>query len=76
MCVRDEIRTLANEYAQRLQKKIDERVEDMATDDKSHFLIYRVLGVADAEGHLIDAYQNKGRFIYRYAGSFLRFAMC
>ena len=74
MCVRDDIRTLANEHAQRLQEKIDERVEDMATDDKSHFLIYRVLGVTDAEGHLIDVYQNKGRFLYRYAGSFLESA--
>ena len=74
MCVRDDIRALANEYAQRLQARIDERVEDMATDDKSHFLIYRVLGVTDAEGHLIDVYQNKGRFLYRYAGSFLESA--
>lgn len=43
----------------------------MEEDDKSHFLIYQVLGVTDEEGELIDVYQNKGRFLYRYAGSFL-----
>lgn len=69
--VRDEIRALADEYAQLLKEKIDERIEDMDADDKSHFLVYRVLGVSDEEGHLIDVYQNKGRFLYRYAGSFL-----
>lgn len=45
--------------------------EEMKEDDKSHFLIYQVLGVTDEEGELIDVYQNKGRFLYRYAGSFL-----
>jgi hypothetical protein len=71
MNVRNEIRALADEYARLLKQKIDERVEDMDADDKSHFLIYQVLGVSDEEGHLIDVYQNKGRFLYRYAGSFL-----
>ena len=27
--------------------------------------------IADEEGRLIDIYQNKGRFLYKYAGSFL-----
>lgn len=71
MSVRDDIRTLADEYARLLKEKIDGRVEDMDEDDKSHFLIYQVLGVSDEEGHLIDVYQNKGRFLYRYAGGFL-----
>lgn len=71
MSVRDDIRALADEYARLLKEKIDERVEDMSEDDKSHFLIYQVLGVSDEEGHLIDVYQNKGRFLYRYAGAFL-----
>lgn len=71
MNVRDEIRALADEYARQLKEKIDERVGDMDADDKSHFLIYQVLGVSDEEGHLIDVYQNKGRFLYRYAGGFL-----
>ena len=46
----------------------------MTADDTSHFLIYQVLGVTDQEGHLIDLYQNKGRFLYRYAGAFLESA--
>ena len=71
MTVRDQIRALADEYALLLKQKIDERVEEMNADDQSHFLIYQVLGVSDQEGHLIDVYQNKGRFLYRYAGSFL-----
>ena len=71
MSIRDDIRALADEYARRLKEKIDERVGDMDADDKSHFLIYQVLGISDDEGHLIDVYQNKGRFLYRYAGGFL-----
>ncbi len=43
----------------------------METDDNSHYLLYRVLEITDAEGKLIDEYQNKGRFLYKYAGSFL-----
>lgn len=30
-----------------------------------------MLGISDNEGNLIDTYQNKGRFLYKYAGSFL-----
>jgi hypothetical protein len=43
----------------------------MRGDDISHYLIYRVLGISEREGQLIDVYQNKGRFLYKYAGSFL-----
>ena len=70
MAVEDEIRELANWHAEALKKKIDDRVEEMLQDDTSHFLIYRVLGVASEEGSLIDVYQNKGRLLYKYAGSF------
>jgi hypothetical protein len=66
-----DIRELANEYAKNLKSKIDGRVTDMEGDDKSHYLIYQVLGVSDKEGKLIDIYQNKGRFLYKYAGGFL-----
>jgi hypothetical protein len=52
-------------------KQIDSRLIEMDSDDDSHFLIYRVLGVSDEEGRLIDVYQNKGRFLYKYAGTFL-----
>ena len=71
MAVKEDIRSIAAEYATRLRKRIDQRVADMKADDTSHFLVYRVLGVTDDEGHLIDVYQNKGRFLYRYAGDFL-----
>lgn len=71
MSVRDDIRALADDYARQLKEKIDKRVGEMDADDKSHFLIYQVLGISDEEGHLIDVYQNKGRFLYRYAGGFL-----
>src|SRR5438876_982680 len=43
----------------------------MEEDDRSHVLIYQVLGISESEGKLIDVYQNKGRFLYKYAGSFL-----
>lgn len=71
MSIEDEIRTLANRYAEELKAKVCERVEEMKEDDTSHYLIYQVLGVTDEEGELIDIYQNKGRFLYKYAGSFL-----
>jgi len=71
MTVRDEIKALADRYANDLKARIDERVQEMDEDDTSHYLIYRVLGVTDREGRLIDVYQNKGRFLYRFAGSFL-----
>jgi len=65
------IRELADKYAKNLKDRMDKRVEEMEADDNSHYLIYQVLGVTDREGKLIDVYQNKGRFLYRYAGSFL-----
>ena len=68
------IRALALKYADDLKSKMDDRVVEMDADDTSHYLIYRVLGVSDAEGKLIDVYQNKGRFLYKYAGSFLESA--
>jgi AAA+ ATPase superfamily predicted ATPase len=69
--VHDEIKTLAFRYASELKAQVDARVADMKGDDTSHYLIYRVLGISTQEGELIDIYQNKGRFLYKYAGSFL-----
>jgi hypothetical protein len=66
-----EVRALALKYADELKSRMQGRVEEMEDDDTSHYLIYRVLGISDAEGKLIDVYQNKGRFLYKYAGSFL-----
>src|SRR5471032_688483 len=65
------IRALALKYADELKSKMEGRVAEMEEDDDSHYLIYQVLGISDAEGKLIDVYQNKGRFLYKYAGSFL-----
>ncbi|MEX0716438.1 MAG: ApaLI family restriction endonuclease [Planctomycetaceae bacterium] len=69
--IEEAIRLLARKYADRLKKAVDERLEEMRKDDRSHSLIYQVLGVGDEEGRLVDEYQNKGRFLYNYAGSFL-----
>ncbi len=71
MTTRENIRQLADQYAQRLNTAIEGRVAEMQGDELSHYLIYRVLGISEREGHLIDVYQNKGRFLYKYAGSFL-----
>jgi hypothetical protein len=69
--IEEAIRLLARGYADRLKKGIEKRLKEMEGDDRSHFLIYQVLGIGDREGRLVDEYQNKGRFLYKYAGSFL-----
>ncbi|MDE2635757.1 MAG: ApaLI family restriction endonuclease [Chloroflexota bacterium] len=74
MTIEDQIRDIASSYSNALQTKVQDRVAEMESDDKSHYLIYRVLGITLEEGNLIDVYQNKGRFLYRYAGSFLEHA--
>ena len=71
MTIEEKIRHLADTYATNLKAKVDARVEEMEADDNSHYLIYQVLGITTEEGRLIDVYQNKGRFLYKYAGSFL-----
>ena len=71
MPIEHELRALANTYSEKLDAQIDARVAEMEDDGQSHFLIYRVLGVTTKEGKMIDIYQNKGRFLYKYAGSFL-----
>lgn len=71
MPVKEEIRKLANSYSSALDKQIKLRKEEMKSDDVSHYLIYNVLGITNKDGQLIDEYQNVGRFLYKYAGSFL-----
>jgi hypothetical protein len=71
MTADSKIRELAQKYAGDLQMKVDSRMLEMQEDDNSHYLIYRVLGISFDEGNAIDLYQNKGRFLYRYAGTFL-----
>lgn len=73
--IEKQIRELASKYRERLDVKITKRKAEMEGDDKSHYLIYHVLGITVREGELIDLYQNKGRFLYRYAGAFLEEAV-
>jgi hypothetical protein len=65
------IKNLAEIYSANLKGKIEARTAEMNADDKAHYLIYRVLGITNKQGQLIDSYQNTGRFLYKYAGSFL-----
>ncbi|MBP6437661.1 MAG: ApaLI family restriction endonuclease [Paludibacteraceae bacterium] len=78
MILYDEIRALSDTYETRLRSQVEQRVVDMEEDDYSHHILYQVLGVSPKEGHDIDVYQNKGRFLYKYAGAFLEDAafMC
>lgn len=69
--LKQRIKTLAEVFSGNLKDKIDARKEEMKEDDNSHYLVYRVLGITNKEGQLIDEYQNIGRFLYKYAGSFL-----
>ncbi len=75
VAIRDDLKALALKYADALKARMEARVAEMKTDDTSHYLIYKVLGIAAQEGELIDVYQNKGRFLYKYAGSFLEEAV-
>lgn len=68
------IKNLAEVYSANLKGKIEARTEEMKADDNSHYLIYHVLGISLEQGQLIDSYQNTGRFLYKYAGSFLEVA--
>ncbi len=67
----DRIKALADQHAAQLKEQVDSRMEEMKNDDTSHHLIYKILGVSEAEGYQTDIYQNKGRFLYKYVGSFL-----
>lgn len=65
------IRHLARSYSTELGARMDTRENEMKLDNKDHYLVYRVLGVSEDEGDAIDLYQNEGRFLYKYAGSFM-----
>ncbi|TOI51577.1 ApaLI family restriction endonuclease, partial [Vibrio parahaemolyticus] len=47
--LKEKIGKLADDYAHNLSMKIDDRKEDMKSDDNSHYLIYRVLGISNEE---------------------------
>lgn len=67
--IKDKIRALADRYAAELKRSIDARVVEMEQDDRSHVLIYQVLGVSETEGKLIDVYQNKDRWRPHHQGT-------
>jgi type II restriction enzyme len=69
--IEKKIYEVIKKYRKDLKEKIDTRLLEMKSDDNSHYFIYKVLGISEKEGTLVDEYQNKGRFLYKYAGSFL-----
>jgi hypothetical protein len=71
MVIKEKIWELSSKYSCKLKAQMSARMNEMVSDDNSHYLVYRVLGITDEEGKLIDIYQNKGRFLYKYAGAFL-----
>lgn len=71
MDIEKAIRELAKKHSDALDAVVKARVEEMKADDTSHYLLYGALGISHEEGELIDVYQNKGRFLYKYAGSFV-----
>jgi len=40
MTIKQKIKELAKKYSNNLKSKIDNRMEEMKADDKSHYLIY------------------------------------
>ncbi len=71
LSIYDKLKTLSEKYASNLKQRIDVHSKEMRKDDRSHYLIYRVLDTTNEEGELIGLYQNKGCFLYKYDGSFL-----
>lgn len=69
--IEKKINEVIKKYREELKEKIDKRLLEMKSDNNSHYFIYKVLGISEEEGTLVDEYQNKGRFLYNYAGSFL-----
>lgn len=69
--VYNQIKTMAERYEQSLKSQVKARMIEMSQDDVSHYLLYSVLGLSRDESRQLDYYENKARFVYRYAGSFL-----
>lgn len=71
MEIYEKIKSLAEKYSIDLSQQINGRISKMKEDDNSHYMLYNVLGISNEQGYQIDLYQNVGRFLYKYAGSFL-----
>ncbi len=55
----------------KLNARVEKRIAEMKEDNNDHYFLYNALGVSNEEGESIDVYQNKGRFLYKYAGSYI-----
>ncbi len=64
-----EMNDIVLRYKKELQKKIQEREEEMKNDNNDHYIMYEALGFTREEGYNVDFQQNVGRFLYKYAGS-------
>lgn len=62
---------IISRYREELRKKIQEREEEMKSDNNDHYVLYNVLGFTSKEGYQIDYQQNVGRFLYKYAGALI-----
>ncbi len=71
IAIEQKIVDISKEYSRRLSEKIESRLTELQSDDTSHYMIFSLLGIDEKESEAIDKYQNMGRFVYRYAGSFL-----
>ena len=59
MAMRDDIRALADRYADKLNRQIEHRLVEMRQDDRSHTLIYKVLGISVQEGILNELAEER-----------------
>lgn len=72
MNIEEQIKELAANHAREIENKVANRVNEMNLDKNEHFLVYKVLGVKDDQEDMrIDLYQNKGRYVYNHAGTFM-----
>ena len=67
--IQERAEKIINKHKEKLQEQIKKRALEMEEDDNTHYMVYNALGVSDEEGKEIDLMQNKGRFLYKYAGS-------
>jgi len=68
------IGALAGTYLERFKKQTEDAVVDIDDSDSSRFLIRKVFGLTEEEGRLIEIYEKKAQFFYKYAGSFVETA--
>lgn len=67
----DCIKEIIEFYKIYLDEAINKRTAEMIHDANEHYIVYKVLGIDEEEHSKIDHYQNKGRFVFKYAGALL-----